>query len=102
LKFELTASFIGDRNRLTKAELDIVRAKLPEFVTACERYAADPSAKWPASLRVRAVEGAPGVLEMTFSFSGPAVRATFEWARIDDELAVRWRRIGGHEIFREP
>ena len=48
------------------------------------------------------VEGAPGVHEMTWSFSGPDGRATFEWVRIDGELAVRWRRIGGHRIFRQP
>jgi hypothetical protein len=102
LKFEFTASFLADRNRLSRAEKEIVRQKLPDFVAACERYAAEPSTKWPASLRVRDVEGAPGILELTFNFSGPDIRATFEWTRIEDQLAVRWRRIGGHEIFREP
>jgi len=27
---------------------------------------------------------------------------TFEWIRIDGELAERWRRIGGHSIFKNP
>jgi len=53
-------------------------------------------------LRVKDVEGAPGVCEVTFNFSGPDVRATFEWIRIDGALAVRWRRIGGHEVFKTP
>ena len=70
------------------------------FVAACDRYAADPTAAWPASLRVKDVEGAPGVLEMTWSFSGPDGRATFEWVQIDGQLAVRWRRIGDHRIFK--
>lgn len=102
MKFELTASFLGDRDRLSDEEKRLVSRTLRKFVPACDRYAADPSAKWPASLRVKDVEGAPGILEVTFTYSGPAVRATFEWTHIDGELAVRWRRIGGHEIFKEP
>ena len=102
MKFELTQSFRGDVERLSREERNLVRQKLPAFVAACERYAGDPSAKWPASLRVRDVEGAPGILEVTFSFSGPDIRATFEWADIDGELAVRWRRIGGAQGLRAP
>lgn len=52
------------------------------------------------------VEGAPGIWEMTWSFSGPDGRATWEWATDTVEGAtvpvVRWRRIGGHAIFRDP
>jgi hypothetical protein len=39
---------------------------------------------------------------MTWSFAGPDGRATFEFITIDGEPAIRWRRIGGHEIFAEP
>jgi hypothetical protein len=102
VKFELTASFLADRKRLAREELEIVRARLPEFVAACENYAADPSARWPDALRVKAVTNAPGIFEVTFNFSGPDLRATFEWVRIDGALAVRWRRIGGHAVFRNP
>ncbi|MCL5265766.1 MAG: hypothetical protein M1343_11370 [Chloroflexi bacterium] len=42
------------------------------------------------------------IWEMTWSFSGPDGRATFELASIDGEPAIRWRRIGNHRIFREP
>lgn len=41
-------------------------------------------------------------MEVTFRFAGPDIRATFEWTRIDGELAVRWRRIGGHRVFQKP
>lgn len=102
MKFELTESFLSDRARLSREELQLVRGRLPEFVAACDRFASDPSAKWPASLRVKRVEGARGVFEVTFNFSGPDIRATFEWARVDDELRVRWRRIGGHRVFDQP
>jgi hypothetical protein len=58
--------------------------------------------KWPASLRIKGVQAAPGVWEVTWSFSGPDGRATFEYVDVDGELAIRWRRIGGHEIFKSP
>jgi hypothetical protein len=102
VKFEVTDAFRADRKRLSKSEQRLVSEALAAFVAACDRYAADPTAAWPSSLRVKNVEGAPGVLEMTWSFSGPAGRATFEWVQIGGELAVRWRRIGGHGILKNP
>ena len=79
--------------------LDVVHS---DFHQACERFANDPATHWPRSLRVKRVLGAPGVWEMTWSFAGPDGRATFEWIEVDGELAVLWRRIGGHEIVRQP
>lgn len=102
MKFEVTDAFRADRKRLSEIERRLVADVLPSFVAACDRYAADPTVAWPASLRVKDVEGAPRVFEMTWSFSGPDGRATFEWIQIDGELAVRWRRIGGHSIFQDP
>lgn len=58
--------------------------------------------RWPTKLRMKDVEGAKGIWEMTWSFSGPDGRATFEYVEIDGEPAIRWRRFGGHEIFRDP
>jgi len=48
------------------------------------------------------VAGAPGIWEMTWSFSGPDGRVTFEWAEIDGQPGVRWRSIGGHTVLGEP
>jgi len=53
-------------------------------------------------VEVKRVGGAPGVWEMTWSFSGPDGRATFDWIQIDGQLGLRWRRIGGQVIFRTP
>jgi len=73
------------------------------FIPAAERVAADPgAASWPRSLRVKDVEGAPGVWEMTWSFSGLDGRATFEWREFDGEPGILWRRVGGHEIVADP
>jgi hypothetical protein len=48
------------------------------------------------------MKGTEGVWEMTWSFSGPDGRATFEWVKAGGEIQIRWRRIGGHEIYRNP
>jgi hypothetical protein len=53
---------------------DVVRTK---FVPACDAYAVDPATPWPRSLRVKSVQGAPGILEMTLrhSYATAALRA---------------------------
>ena len=102
MKFEVLDSFEADFKRLSRTERRTFKGVLPEFVAACDRFAVEPSTAWPASLRVKSVEGARGIMEMTWSFAGPDGRATFEWVDIEGALGVRWRRIGGHSIFREP
>jgi hypothetical protein len=39
---------------------------------------------------------------MTWSWRDPDGRATWEWVEIDGEPAVRWRRVGTHQIFKRP
>lgn len=102
MKYVVLASFKGDYERLSDRERALFKRVLSVFVAACDRYAGDPTTPWPASLRVKSVERAPGILEMTWSFNGPDGRATFEWIHVDGELAVRWRRIGTHRILRAP
>ena len=102
MKFERTDSFQSDFRRLSDSERELVRRFIPEFHAAAEQVAADPRVRWPDSLRVKSVRGARGVWEATRSFAGPDGRATFEWAQIDGERGIRWRRIGGHDIFRDP
>jgi hypothetical protein len=51
---------------------------------------------------MKAVQGAPGVLEMTWSFASPAGRATFELVTVAEELRCRWRRVGDHDVFKAP
>lgn len=103
MRFEAARSFAGDWGRLTEAERARFRAVVrDDFHPACERRRLDPAAPWPKKLRIRNVEGAPGIWEMTWSFSGPDGRATFEWVEIDGEPGIRWRRIGGHSIFGDP
>lgn len=102
MKFVVLDALKADFKRLSPADQVTFRKALREFVAACDRYALEPATAWPASLRVRDVESAPGIWEMTWSFSGPDGRATFEWVCLEGSTAVRWRRIGDHRIFREP
>lgn len=100
MKYEATASFVRDHRRLSRAEKDMFASVRKEFAAAAERVAR--GGRWPTKVRVKSVEGAPGIWEMTWSFSGPDGRATFEWIEIDGEAAIRWRRIGGHRIVADP
>ncbi len=103
MKYERTPAFDRDLARLGRAHEALFRRVVREqFAPAAERIAADPGAAWPASLRVRPMKGAPGIWEMTWSFSGPDGRATFEWVEIAGEPAIRWRRVGDHRIFSRP
>ena len=103
MKWETTPAFDADFNRLSENEQQLFRRAVQEaFAPAADRRAANPSAAWPRRLRVKGVRGAPGIWEMTWSFSGPDGRTTFEWTEIEGEQAIRWRRVGGHEIFAAP
>ena len=103
MKFEQTPRFLADRAALSDEHFrrfwEVVRDQL---IPAAERHITHPGAPWPKALRVKRVQGAEGVWEMTWSFAGPDGRATFEWAQIDAEPAIRWRRVGDHAIFTEP
>jgi hypothetical protein len=108
VRFERTEPFSADYRRLSEDERARFRAAARAFNTACDHFVEtkDPSS-WPHHLRVKAVVNAPGIFEMTWSFSGPDGRATWEWTTISDTdgsqwPAVRWRRLGTHRIFGEP
>lgn len=103
MKYERTPRFDADLRRLSDDERTLFRTVATEqFASAAERHATQPGSAWPTGLRVKRVQGARGVWEMTWSFAGPDGRATFEWIEIDDEPAIRWRRVGSHAIFTEP
>ena len=103
MKYQTTPAFLADVRRLSANERKLFKKVVREqFVPAAERRAENPDSPWPKKLRVKNVESAPGIWEMTWSFSGPDGRATFEWTHVGGELAILWRRVGGHEIFGDP
>jgi hypothetical protein len=102
LKFERTTKFDASLKRLPHEHRRLFFATVPQFHAAAVRAAAGEANPWPVGLRVKKAQGASGVWEMTWSMDNPDGRATWEWAEIDGEPAVRWRRIGTHRIFADP
>jgi hypothetical protein len=102
LKFERTRKFDASLKRLPAEHQRLFYATAPRFHEAAVRAAAGEANPWPAGLRVKRVQGKSRVWEMTWSMDNPDGRATWEWTEIDGEPAVRWRRIGTHQIFTDP
>lgn len=102
MKFERTERFKRDYRRLPAKHKREFKEAVAAFHSGAERAADGQSSPWDNSLRVKRVEGAPGVWEMTWSWSGPDGRATWEWIEVGGQPAVRWRRIGTHAVFRDP
>jgi len=102
MRYERTDSFKADYKHLSDREKRLFREAVRTMNNAYETRGDRPVPRWPDALRVKQVESAPGVWEMTWSFAGPDGRATFDYITIDGELAVRWRRIGDHRILRAP
>ncbi|CAN5527846.1 hypothetical protein BH20CHL6_BH20CHL6_15540 [soil metagenome] len=80
---------------------DLTDDQRGRFRAAVRRFVADlPSGRFRAGLRVRGVEGAEGVFEMTWAPNG---RATFQYgSERGHGRHVIWRRIGTHDIFDRP
>jgi hypothetical protein len=95
--FERGPRFDREFRRLSRELQRAFVAALPLFIEALR---AKPPA-FPPQLRVKRVEGATGVWELSFARDG---RATFEYGaeQITGEPHVKWRRIGDHSILNEP
>lgn len=87
--------FLRDWASLDRAQRALFLAALQLFVGGVAQQDFDPR------LRVKGVQGRPGVWEMTWAADG---RATFEYGPevIAGEPHVIWRRIGAHDVFRRP
>jgi hypothetical protein len=101
VKFDAADAFHADYKRLSEQEKARFRDAVRLLNQAYEMRGTARIPHWPAVLRIKGVQGQPGVWEMTWSFAGPDGRATFEFAVIDGDMAIRWLRIGDHSIFRE-
>jgi len=104
MRYERTASFKADWNRLSADERTLVRTQLTAFNAAADDIASHGGDKrrWPTALRVHDLQGTKGVWSVTFHFAGPDMRATFEWGHDDNGPKVVWRRIGRHSVYQAP
>jgi hypothetical protein len=87
-----------------KADLEQLSAgQRQRFMQAVEKFIEDlrRGRSFRPGLRVRRVQGAPGIFEMTWAPDG---RATFEFGEPvrEGEPHVVWRRIGTHDVLANP
>jgi len=95
--FERGPRFDREFRRLSR---ELQRAFLDTLALFIAALRAKPP-KFPPQLRVKRVQGAPDVWELTFAPDG---RATFSYgsAQIPGEPHIVWRRIGDHSILNQP
>ncbi len=90
------AQFRKDFERLTPPQQAAFLVAVQQFVDDLRR-----GGTFRKGLRVKGIQGATGIFEMTWAADG---RATFEYG---DEVTggephVVWRRVGTHAIFDRP
>lgn len=93
--YSSTESFKRDHSSLT-------REQKAAFRRAVERFIDDlASGSFRKGLRVKGIRGAKNVYEMTWADDG---RATFQYGppQVEGEPHIIWRRIGTHDILRDP
>lgn len=89
-----TRQFDRDWKRLSAADRDRYRLAFRKFDVDLG------GGRFRPGLRVKGVQGAPGVFEMTWAPNG---RATFEYGVSTGAGAhVIWRRIGTHDALAAP
>ena len=100
MKYETTPAFDRDFKRLPVHHQKKFRELVPKFRAAAERTTpSGESNPWPKGLRVKPVQSASGIWEMTWSMNDPDGRATWEWIDVCGEAAIRCRRVGHHEVL---
>jgi hypothetical protein len=90
------ARFRADFERLTPSQQAAFLLAVQQFVEDLQR-----DRGFRKGLRVKGVQGATGIFEMSWAADG---RATFEYGEevTAGEPHVVWRRVGTHAIFNQP
>ena len=90
------ARFAKDFDGLTPAHQAAFLAAVAQFVEDLQG-----GRGFRKGLRVKGIQGATGIFEMTWAADG---RATFEYGEPvrEGEPHVVWRRVGTHSIFNQP
>lgn len=94
--FATAVRFMRDYAGLSRAEQEAFKDARKQFVDDLRS-----GRGFRPGLRVKGVKSAPGVFEMTWAGDG---RATWEYGPVQrpSETHIVWRRIGTHDIFRQP
>lgn len=93
--FETHSRFDREYQKLTPQQRQQFRAILALFIPALT------AGKFPPKLRIKRVQGTDKVWEISWDADG---RATFEYGdqKTGGDPHIVWRRIGTHDIFRQP
>jgi len=93
---ETLGSFWTDWDALTAEQRNAFLVRVRHFIDDLIR-----GQGFRKGLRVKGVQGHPGVFEMTWASDG---RATFQYgvSPHPGDTHIIWRRIGTHAIFRQP
>jgi hypothetical protein len=94
--FKTRPRFRKDFEQLSAASKERFRQAVEKFVEDLDR-----GRGFRSGLRVKGIQGARGIYEMSWADDG---RATFEYGAPvkAGQVHVVWRRIGGHTIFSSP
>lgn len=93
--YDQTEGFRRDVKALTPEQRAALRKAIRAFVEDLGK------GRFRKGLRVKGVQGAPGIFEITWADDG---RCTFEYGPEvrEGEPHIIWRRCGTHQIFRRP
>jgi hypothetical protein len=91
--YERLLRFDRDYASLSAEQKSAFKDAIRKFVADLER-----GQGFRKGLRVKGVQGSPGLFEMTWAADG---RATFSYGRSlrQDEPHIVWRRVGGHGVI---
>jgi hypothetical protein len=94
--YEWLLRFRADFARLTPDQQAAFLMAVRQFVADFKR-----GGDFRKGLRVKTVQGAVGIFEMTWAPNG---RATFAYGAevTPGETHIIWRRVGTHDIFKRP
>jgi hypothetical protein len=95
--YEASRRFLREYMKLSREQRERFRTARRKLVAALRE---DPP-RFPPDLRIKRVQGARDVWEITFAGDG---RATFSYgeAEREGEVHVAWRRIGTHDVLADP
>ncbi len=94
--FAWLARFRADFDSLSPSQQAAFLVAVTQFVDDASR-----GRRFRTGLRVKGVQGAAGIFEMTWADDG---RATFEYGEevLAGHVHIVWRRVGTHTILSQP
>jgi hypothetical protein len=95
--YDWDQQFINEFNRLPPADKILFRQAVQQVIA--DLKAARP---FHPRLRVKAVQGTTGIIEVTWDMPNGRATFNFEKPRRAGEAHIHWRRIGGHDILKQP